>query len=415
VRAIPLQLVALATAPAQRLLGRRLEDLLERGPPAYPTIPTDLDAPCLITFTTGSTGTPKGANRTHRFLNAQGAALARHLTRRPGDVDMPALPIFVLNNLVAGVPSVLPLVNFLRIAEVDPPTIVEQVRACGVTTIGGSPSYLRPIAAWCVARGETLDSIRGVVAGGAPVPPELLALLERCCPNARGAIEVLYGSTEAEPVASIDSREVLGETVARTARGEGTCVGRPVDDVEVKLVRPRPGPLALDARGWAGLEVAPGEVGEVLLTGDHVQRDYYRNPAAVRENKLTGPDGRVWHRMGDLAWKDDRGRLWLVGRVHEAIPRPGGRTLYPVQVEGRALSVEGVARAGLALVRDQAVLALVRSPAAPADLVARVAAALAEVGLSVDRVLVVDSIPLDPRHNAKVERAALRAQLEGAQ
>lgn len=411
VRAIPLKLVAQCTSPAQRLLGRRVEDLVARGPTAFPLATCDLDDPALITFTTGSTGTPKGANRTQRFVNAQGAALARHLVRLPGDVDIPALPVFVLQNLGSGVPSVLPLVNFMRIAEVDPPTIVQQVRDWRVTTIGGSPSYLMPIARWCVERGVTLDTIRGVVAGGAPVPPRLLELLQRCCPNARGSIEVLYGSTEAEPVSRIEADEVLGETAAETERGRGNCVGAPVPDVEVKLVRPRQGAWALGPGGWAEVEVAPGEVGEVMVTGDHVQRDYYRNPDAVRENKVVGPDGRVWHRMGDLAWRDARGRLWLVGRVNDAVAR-GGRTLYPVQVEGRAQAVEGVERCGLVEVEGEAVLAVVPAPGAPREVVvARVVGALDEVGLGVDRVVAVDAIPLDPRHNAKVERARLRAQL----
>ncbi len=405
--------MARCTSPAQRLLGRRLEDLIARGPTAFPLATCGLDDPGLITFTTGSTGTPKGANRTQRFMNAQGAAIAHHLRRLPGDVDMPALPIFVLSNLGAGVPSVLPLVDFMRIAAVDPATIVQQVRDWRVTTIGGSPSYLLPIARWCVEQGVTLDTLRGVVAGGAPVPPRLLDLLRRCCPNARGLIEVLYGSTEAEPVARIEADEVLGETAAETERGRGNCVGAPVPEVEVKLVRPRAGPWALGPDGWPGVEVAPGDVGEVLVSGEHVQRDYYRNPAAVLENKVTGPDGRVWHRMGDLAWRDDRGRLWLVGRVNDAIPRARGRTLYPIQVEGRAQSVEGVERCGLVEVDGQAVLALVPAPGAPREVVvARVTAALDEVGLGVDRVVPVASIPLDPRHNAKVERAKLRAQLQ---
>lgn len=409
VRAIPLKLVAQATAPAQRLLGRRLEDLLARGPSAFPLATCELDDPALITFTTGSTGAPKGANRTQRFINAQGTVLGAHLRRLPGDVDIPALPVFVLMNLASGVPSVLPLVNFMRIAEVDPATIVQQVRDWRVTTIGGSPSYLLPIARWCVERGVTLDTIRGVVAGGAPVPPALLELLRRCCPAAR--VEVLYGSTEAEPVSGIEADEVLGETAAETARGRGNCVGAPVPEVQVKLVRPRAGPWTLGPGGWAEVEVAPGDVGEVLVTGDHVQRDYYRNPDAVRENKVTGPDGRVWHRMGDLAWRDARGRLWLVGRVNDVVVS-AGRTLYPIQVEGRAQSVDGVERCGLVEVDGKAVLALVPAPGAPREVVvARVVAALDEVGLGVDRVVAVDAIPLDPRHNAKVERAKLRAQL----
>lgn len=406
VQEIPLKLVALPTHAAQRLLGRRLEDLMARGPTTFPAVPCKPDDPALITFTTGSTGTPKGSNRTQRFLDAQSNALEHHLPRLEGDIDMPALPIFVLKNLSAGIPSVLPLVNWMKISEVDPATIVQEIRDWKVTTIGGSPSYLQPIAAWCVEQGVTLDTVRAVVAGGAPVPARLLALLQRCCPKAKGAIEVLFGSTEAEPVSKIEADEVLGETAKRVH--EGNCVGVPVHDIELKLVRARRGPWTLGPGGWAEVEVPKGEVGEVVVTGAHVQQDYYRNPDAVRENKVTGPDGRVWHRMGDLAWQDDKGRLWLVGRVNDAITKADGRTLYPIQVEGRALTVEGVRVAGLVELDGQAVLAIVGT-AAPSQ----VEDALKQVGLAVDRIVVVDAIPLDPRHNAKVERAKLRAQLAG--
>lgn len=412
VRRIRLPLVALSQRPLLHglLLGRHVEALVEAGaaaplPPGW-CQPGGLDDTALITFTTGSTGTPKGSDRTQRFMNAQGVALARHLPRVPGDVDIPALPVFVLNNLVAGVPSVLPLVDFMRISSVDPATIVRQVRDWQVTTIGGSPSYLAPIARFCVDQGITLQTVRAVVAGGAPVPPSLLELLRRCCPAARGHLEVLYGSTEVEPVASIEAEEVLGETAAGTAAGKGTCVGAPVPEVEVRLCRPRAGPWQLGPGGWAEVEVAPGEVGEVLVAGDHVQRHYWKNPAAEAENKVKdGP--RVWHRMGDTAWRDARGRLWLAGRVSTIVARADGATLHPTQVEGVALAQPGVERAALVGLDGRAVLVLV-GPTADPDAVRRACAA---ADRAVDDVVVRDAVPLDPRHNAKVEYARLREEL----
>src|SRR5262249_23728933 len=66
------------------------------------------EAPALVTFTTGSTGRPKAALRTHGFLWSQHLALAELLRPTDRDVDMPTLPVFVLNNLASGVPSILP-------------------------------------------------------------------------------------------------------------------------------------------------------------------------------------------------------------------------------------------------------------------------------------------------------------------
>lgn len=418
VRAVPLHLVAQAPGPLARLLGPRLEDLLARGPGesvegarAAPLAWCGLDDTALITFTTGSTGTPKGSDRTQRFLNAQGVALDTHLPRRPGDVDMPALPIFVLNNLGAGVPSVLPLVDFRRIADVDPDLVIAQVRRWKVTSIGGSPSYLLPIAERCARTSTVLDTVRGVVAGGAPVPPRLLALLRDVCPRARGSIEVLYGSTEAEPVASIEADEVLGETAALAAKGHGTCVGAPVGFVEVKVVTATRGAWTLGPRGWSDVELPAGRPGELVVTGEHVQKGYWRNPRAVAENKLVAPDGRTWHRMGDLGYKDARGRLWLVGRITETV-WSGGDPLYPLQVEGLVDALPGVRRSALVAVRGEAVVAVVPSLPAPPGLEAEVRAACAAAGFRIARVLLRDALPLDPRHNAKLERARLRDALE---
>ena len=412
-RRIPLKLVACAPRGAGWLFGTPLERLVRACPPEEgPFERCDLDASSLITFTTGSTGRPKGSDRTHRFINFQGATLDRHLRRLPGDVDMPALPIFVLLNLASGVPSVLPLVDWMRVASVDPAAIVDEIADWKVTTIGGSPAYLLPIARHCLARGIELGTVRGVVTGGAPVPPELLRLLQQVCPRARGNIEVIFGSTEAEPVASIEADEVLRETAARTEAGEGNCVGRPVAEVELKLCRPEPGPWQLAGRGWEAVEVAPGAVGEVLVTGDHVQKSYWNDPQAVLANKVTGPDGRVWHRMGDLARLDAQGRLWLVGRVHNAVAA-GGRTLYPIQVEARAEAVPGVRKAALLSWEERATV-VVEPAQAGADqeaLSRAVEEHLRAGGFEVDVVRCVREIPLDPRHNAKIELARLRALL----
>jgi acyl-CoA synthetase (AMP-forming)/AMP-acid ligase II len=400
-----------------RLLGRTIEGMLAASEPEpFEPVACRLDDTALITFTTGSTGTPKGSNRTQFFLNAQGVALAEHLPRLPRDVDMPALPVFVLNNLGSGIPSVLPLVDFKQIADVDPRLILDEIHTWKVTTIGGSPAYLEPIARHCLQETITLDTIRGVVTGGAPVTPELLRMLQQVCPNARGNIEILYGSTEAEPVAKIEADVVVGETAARTEAGEGNCVGLPVPDIQLKIVAANPEPWQLDERGWAGVELPQGQVGELMVTGDHVQKDYYRNPDAVTANKVTAPDGEVWHRMGDLGYLDEQGRIWLVGRVNNAV-RAGERWLYPIQVESRVENLEGVRRAALLSLEAGVLLVVVPSEGAGDDgLREQVLATCRAADWPIEQVRFRASIPLDPRHNAKIDHRALAAELaqEGA-
>jgi acyl-CoA synthetase (AMP-forming)/AMP-acid ligase II len=224
------------------------------------------------------------------------------------------------------------------------------------------------------------------------------------CPRAVGRVRVLFGSTEVEPVAEIDARDVLEETAEGTRAGRGHCVGRAHEALEVKLLRPTEGPIVLDGRGFAPLEVAPGEPGEIVVAGPHVQDRYLDDEAAMRALKIRGPDGRLWHRMGDVATRDALGRLWLLGRVGDAVPI-GDREVYPLQVEPLVDALPEVRRAALVSVWGRPVLALEASGEA-----ARVKARALPELLGVD-VVIVPRIPVDPRHNAKIQRAALVKEL----
>jgi acyl-CoA synthetase (AMP-forming)/AMP-acid ligase II len=161
-------------------------------------------------------------------------------------------------------------------------------------------------------------------------------------------------------------------------------VGTPVPGIRVRLVNPDD-----------EVDVPDGEPGEVWVSGAHVNRGYYRDPAADTANKVRDGD-TVWHRTGDAAWRDAEGRLWLVGRVSE---RVGPH--YPFRVEALAEQVPGVSRAALAAVDGVPVLAFT-GEADPQAL---------RQHTGIDRVVRIDAIPVDPRHRAKVDRAALEKLL----
>ena len=145
------------------------------------------------------------------------------------------------------------------------------------------------------------------------------------CPNVVG----IYGSTEAEPIATLSAPEAL------ELEGEGSCVGAPVPGITVRLVD-----------------------GEVQVAGDHVNPGYYRDPSADTSQKVR-EDGRIWHRTGDVARQDEQGRLWLLGRVGEDV---AGR--WPFPTEAAAERIPGVTRAALVATRTE-VTASARSGMAP--------------------------------------------------
>jgi olefin beta-lactone synthetase len=166
--------------------------------------------PALVTFTSGSSGTPKGANRTHGFLRAQHAALRAEFPARTGDVDMTMFPVFALNNIALGVPTVIPDLDFRRVAAADAARLRAQMERHAVTTCTASPPFFDRLAAL-----DRRPPLRRILTGGAPVSDRQLETWRAAWPGTE--ILVAYGSTEAEPVAHISAPERL-EALRRSPR-----------------------------------------------------------------------------------------------------------------------------------------------------------------------------------------------------
>lgn len=346
------------------------------------------DDPALITFTSGSSGEPKGANRTHRFLLAQHRALASEFPAREGDVDMPMFPVFALNNLAVGVPSVVPEMDFRRVDRVDGAVILRQMREHGVTTCTASPPFFDRLA----ATGQN-PGLRRILTGGAPVSDAQLRAWRRAFSGTE--ILVAYGSTEAEPVAHISAEERL------ELKGPGFCAGKPIERIRAKVI----GIGDEQVR-----ELPPGEIGELVVTGDHVCRDYYRNPGAVKENKIADADGTIWHRMGDTGYFDGQGRFWIAGRVHSTIRRGGG-LVHPQLVEQAAQGEDPRIRRAAAVGLEERVVLVIESEAGE-ELKKDIQVRLAAAGQEVDEIrLTREPLPVDPRHNSKIDYGRLRERL----
>lgn len=397
------------------------------------------DDPALITFTTGSSGTPKGALRTHGFLRAQHEALASEFPYRDGEVDQPMFPVFALNNLASAVTSVIPDLDFKRVAEADGEALAQQLRAERVTTITASPPYFDRLVEHLERKPGDRPPLRRILTGGAPVTDRQIERWRAMFP--RTEIQIVYGSTEAEPVAHVAAderltvvrarREEEGEAEGRTSeRPLGFLAGLPTARLAVKVIRIEAGPVG-PVNDWSAWELPRGEVGELVVSGDHVGRSYFRNPEAERENKIDDAEGRRWHRMGDTGYLDGEGRFWLVGRVHSTWKR-GDDWVHPQLYEQVALADDRVTRAAAvgvpsaesvkakegaspkerALAKTRRLVLVLQSTAGDA-VVEPVLARLDAAGLDVDEVRVTTrDLPVDPRHNSKVDYGALALRLE---
>jgi acyl-CoA synthetase (AMP-forming)/AMP-acid ligase II len=300
--------------------------------------------------------------------------------------------------------------DFRHVDQVDAGRVLALMRRHGVTTCTASPPFFDRLAA-LVERSTERPVLRRLLTGGAPVSDAQLRVWRRAFPETE--ILVAYGSTEAEPVAHLAAAERLAATNPARPLAPGYCAGRPIERIRTKVVRIHSGPIELGEDGWAPWELPAGEIGELVVSGDHVCRDYYRNPRAVRETKIADGEA-VWHRMGDTGSFDAEGRFWLAGRVHSTIRRAGG-LVHPQLVEQAARGDDPRVRRAAAVglpdgeLGERVVLVVETAESGIAEEIARRVGA---AGLPVDEVLLTtDPLPVDPRHNSKIDYGALRLRL----
>jgi len=377
--------------------------LRDRGPARDTIASNDESSPALITFTSGSTGAPKAAVRTHGFLLAQHRALQKSLHHRPGATDMTTLPIFALANLASGITSIFPDADMRRPGHIAPRPVLRQLERLAVTTMAASPAFVSCLTAECRRSGERIDRLQRVFMGGAPVFPEDLRRAQESFPRAE--IIAVYGSTEAEPMAEITLSSISEADFQSMAQGQGLLAGRPVASIALRILRDQWGmPISpLDADHFNSLCLGAAEIGEIVVSGEHVLRGYL-DGKGDSENKFC-VDGTVWHRTGDLGSLDREGRLWLMGRASAAIKDNRG-VVYPFAVECAARQISGVHRAAILVVEGRRVMAI-EAQSRHAIQIVREQMAWANL----DEIRNLRAIPTDKRHNAKVDYVELRRML----
>ena len=363
--------------------------------------PRDDGEPAMLTFTSGSTGTPKAMLRSHGVARAQIEALAAALAPCES-ISLCTMPIVLLAELAAGATCLLPGIDLRRPARADAALLAERMRAHGVVRVIASPALLANLAAALARHGATLPELRLIASGGAPVMPPLALALRAAAPNAR--ILAVYGSSEAEPIAVLDAAGVTAADHAGMRAGAGLLAGTACDPGRVAIVPACRGavygPFA-DDEGPLRAALPPNAVGEIAVAGPHVVPHYLDRADDATAKIRAG--ATMWHRTGDLGYRGEDGRLWLVGRAAAAIDDARG-TVEPLRVECALAYRPEIARAALAAVDGVRILLVEPQPNANIHEPAiRAAVSFA----AIDRV-VVGPVPVDPRHNAKVDYAALQ-------
>lgn len=348
----------------------------------------------LITFTTGSTSIPKAANRTHAFLMAQYKVLIEELQTQPTAVDFIGLPIVVLCNLGSGATSVLPNYNLKKLDKIKPTKLGDFLNKHKVNRIINSPAFFTKIGS---ENTVVLNEVTRIFTGGAPVFPKDVAVFEKAFPKAQ--INILYGSTEAEPISLIQATELVKKESELTTFG--LCVGEISDAVQLKLIK-KTSKEIIEASDFTDLKVNEGGIGEILVSGNHVLKEYLNSETDTRKNKIKEGDV-VWHRTGDAGLIKD-GKLYLQGRIDNLFQFENN-TISPFIYEYLFSEEKNINKGTVLLINNQVTAFVEPNNWKKKELMEK---QLKVKYPFINKVVPVKKMPLDARHNSKIDYAKLK-------
>ncbi|HET6357453.1 fatty acid CoA ligase family protein [Streptomyces sp.] len=398
--------------------GTALEELtaLGAGLPQQPPLESGPDDLALIGYTTGSTGPAKPVEITVGMLRGMAYGVEEGHFTSDMTSTLVTLPLMGVFDLAAGRTAVVPKMNMGRVGAADPALLTDAIQRFRVNAMFASPALLDPLSAHLAQSGAQVPSLRMIVSGGAPVSPELMTALRAVLPG-EARVFSTYGSTEALPMALLESREALAGPAAGPAEGLGVCVGRPAPGTTVRTIKVSDRPVP---RWTPGLPVAAGEMGEIVVSGQAVSPRYFQTPQADAEHKIED-GGRRWHRTGDVGWIDGEGRIWFCGRKSHRVRAADG-DLHTVRCESVFNTHPDVKRTALVGFGPDAeqrpVLCVELAPGIDHKQWPHIEGELRELGANnpmtkaIADFLPHPAFPVDIRHNAKIRRELLAGWAE---
>lgn len=361
----------------------------------------DPDSDGAVVFTSGSTGPAKGVRYSRARISATVKVLKEHYSLTDSDVIIAAFAPWAVFGPALGVGSVLPHMDLSSPSSLTYSSVKAAISQANGTLLWASPAALRNVVETAPENvqqpkqdSRSHSSIRLILSAGAPVPSSLLMAVTELFPGAQ--LRTPYGMTEALPLTDIDLDDIIElENLAQDPVHAGVPVGKPIEGVQIRIA-PWQDPTTL-------VDI-PDVMGEIVIMSDHM-RSSYDNLAFTQASASYFPG---WHRTGDVGHLDSHGNVWVEGRKSHVITTSQG-PLTPVPVEQRVEKLPNVyqsACVGVGPAGNQTVVVVVvlvgNIPDTELEDSIRAVA-----GTSVAAVLRRSTLPMDIRHNAKINREKL--------
>lgn len=288
--------------PNSRYFEKTLSDSVLR--PVTTETVTEEDIACLI-FTGGTTGLPKGAQISHRMIAWNTLNTIIHDLRH-GDVTVNNFPMFHAGGLLVYTMPMLILGGTVVLTQrFDPQQVLELLEQYAATVYGAVPTMYQMLTTAPNWENADLSSLRFCTSGGAPLPVKLIKAFQ----EEKGIqFKQGFGMSEFGPG--------VFALAAEDAIAKAGSIGRPNFFVDARIVDEKNG------------DVAPNEVGELVLRGPSLCSGYFNRP----EESKTAVDDEGWFHTGDLATRDSESYFFIVDRKKDLFIS-GGENVYPTEIE----------------------------------------------------------------------------------
>jgi acyl-CoA synthetase (AMP-forming)/AMP-acid ligase II len=309
--------------------GLSIIDLQKNEPATFqPAEMRSNDIGMIVFSTSCECDTPKPTVFTHGMLNAIIDLIRSVMAFSLDSTLITTFPLFMVLAPASGVCQIIPESHSLKANKLDPRSLIETIWDFGVSHLLMSSTRLMMLTEFLKNEAIFLPSIQRIASWGEPYPALELQRLHSFI-NEKTQIFPLYGMTEAPIISTLGSHKIVSETQVKTERGFGLCQGKVVEELEMRIIEVSDRPID----NWSDdLLVDDGGIGELVVKGDAVSRQYYNNSKNDALQKI--PDGKfMWHRTGDIGWLDSRGNFWFCGRKQDRVTISEEETLYTIPCE----------------------------------------------------------------------------------